>query len=800
MYNKTFSVAAIILLFYSLDALSSGSEKKDSLRTYQIPSVTVTSTRASERQSPVPFTEIGKSEIEETYTAADLPMLLNGTTSIITYSQSGNGIGYSNMSLRGFDQRRISVLINGIPQNDPEDHNVYWINFPDLAESLENIQIQRGAGLANYGAAAIGGSINLTTANFTEDTQIRLYSGVGYQEFGGSDNKFKPNVSKFLMEVSSGLVDNKYAFTGRLSRINSWGYRNQSWAFLNSYYLSAVRFDENVSTQINVFGGPLTDGLVYNGLPKSYIKDRNLRRKNYSYWVYDSTGRNVMTDWTAERRPQALEEFSQPHYEILNDWTISENISLKSSLFFYTGEGFFDYSGAGWTNAESFRLTPENGFIDAEDPRNPIIRAYVGNRQGGWIPRIVWKQENGVLTAGAEIRIHRSEHWGKINYAENLPAGYDPDYKFYSNNGERDIYSFFVRQQMNITDKIILTGETQLVSQSYRIANEMTGNQPMQYQTIDGKTTGSGQLFDINYFFINPRIGANYNIDENSNTYASIAHTSREPRMRNLYAADDAFFGAKPLFKEVITGGDTLYDFTRPLVKPEKMLDIELGYTYRTERIYLNANAYWMDYSDELIKSGQLDIFGSPVDGNAPKTNHLGLEIQGSAVLFDNSGAKLLLSGNMTVSRNKIKEFEFRTRQGDMVDLSGNNIAGFPDLMGNLRLSYYWDELYLSVSVRHLGDMKTDNYGDLLKSDVRIFNHLNDPWDPQYYDDNTLDAFTVFNMNVSYGIKDVFGAKGIKVHLQVVNLTNELYAAGAEGREFFPAAERSIFVGFELDF
>ncbi len=792
MYYKTCIAAAILLLLCSDAALSSG-KKKDSLRTYQIPSVTVTSTRAVERQSPVPFTEIDKSEIEETYTTSDLPMLLNGSPSIISYSQSGNAIGYSNMSLRGFDQRRISVLINGIPQNDPEDHNVYWIDFPDLAESLESIQIQRGAGLINYGAAAIAGSINMTTANYSDETKIRLSSGVGYQLFDSEGGKYQPNVSKFLMEVSSGLVGNKYAFTGRLSRINSWGYRNQSWAFLNSYYLSAVRFDDNLTTQINVFGGPLTDGLVYNGLPKSYIKDENLRRKNYSYWAYDSTGRNVLTDWAAERRPQAVEQFSQPHYELLNDWTISENLSLKSSLFFYTGEGHFDYSGTGWAEGLLLaRLKPAYGDATTS-PRNPMIRAYVGNRQGGWIPRLVWKQENGVTTAGAEIRMHRSKHWGKIQYAENLPAGYDTDFKFYSNNGERDIYSFFVRQQQNLTDKLILTGEAQFVRQSYRITNEMNGNRPVVYQTVDGKTAGTGgQLFDINYFFVNPRLGANYNIDENSYTYASVAYTSREPRMRNLYAVDDAFFGAKPLFQQDTTGR---YDFTKPLVKPEQMLDVEAGYTYRTENFFVKTNFYWMDYTNELVKSGQLDIFGSPVDGNAPETSHIGLEVQGSAVLFDKSGSKLLLSGNVTASRNKIKKFDFVTKQRELVDLSGNNIAGFPDLMGNLRLSYYRDEFYISVSARYVGEMRTDNFGDLLTTDSRIINHLKG----QYYDDNTLDAFTVFNLDVSYKFKDIFGTKGIKVNAQIMNLTNELYAAGAEGKEFFPAAERSVFIGFELE-
>jgi len=289
--------------------------KKDSLRVYITPSVTVTSTRAEERKSPVPFSEITNVELENIYTVQDIPQLLSDLPSTYFYSESGNGIGYNKMTMRGFDQRRIAVMINGVPQNDPEDHNVYWLDFPDIGSSLQNIQVQRGAGLSSYGAAAIGGSVNLTTSNFTNERSIRVMSGVGIQEYGGADI-FKTNVQKYSLELSSGLTGN-YAFYGRLSRINSQGYREHSAATLNSYFLSAARFDENVTTQINLFGGPLEDQLTYVGIPKAHVKDLSFRRKNYSDWAYDSTGRDIY--YTVDRRERDIENFSQRHYDILTD-------------------------------------------------------------------------------------------------------------------------------------------------------------------------------------------------------------------------------------------------------------------------------------------------------------------------------------------------------------------------------------------------------------------------------------------------------------------------------------------------
>jgi len=101
--------------------------------------------------TPITFDQIKQKDIEKNYTVYDMPKYLSDLPSTTFYSESGNAIGYNYISIRGFDQRRISVSINGIPQNDPEDHNVYWLDFPDLLASTELIQVQRGAGSGVFG-------------------------------------------------------------------------------------------------------------------------------------------------------------------------------------------------------------------------------------------------------------------------------------------------------------------------------------------------------------------------------------------------------------------------------------------------------------------------------------------------------------------------------------------------------------------------------------------------------------------------------------------------------------------------
>src|SRR5207244_13514452 len=107
-------------------------------------------------------------EVQRVNWGQDPPMALATLPGAYAYSDAGNGIGYTYLSLRGFPQRRISVLINGVPLNDPESHEVYWIDHPDLLSSTSEAQVQRGVGAALYGAASLGGSVDLETAPFSE--------------------------------------------------------------------------------------------------------------------------------------------------------------------------------------------------------------------------------------------------------------------------------------------------------------------------------------------------------------------------------------------------------------------------------------------------------------------------------------------------------------------------------------------------------------------------------------------------------------------------------------------------------
>ncbi len=788
------TLVLLILLIFATHYASSQDEsvQSDTSKIYKMPSVTVTSLKAGDK-TPVPFVEITRSDIENTYSTQDVPSFLAGQPSIIFYSENGNGIGYSNLTMRGFNQRRIAVMINGIPQNDPEDHNVYWIDFPDLTSNLESIEVQRGAGLINYGAAAIGGSINLSTSNYINKKGIVLTFGGGWQQF---DNNLQLNVNKESVQFASGLVDDKYSFYGRLSRIWSGGVRSRSWAELQSYFFSAARFDENITTQINVFGGPLTDGLAYTGLPKHYNEDYKLRRQNLSWWSYDSTGENI--SYTQQRDTREKEGFSQPHFELLNDIAISDNIEMLSSLFYYQGDGYFDYNGE-WADTSMLRITHSQGFTPTKNPTNTLIRAWVNNKHGGWIPRFVIKHNSGELLLGGEMRFHRSYHFANINFANGLPDDYNQNYKIYEYRGIRDIYSVYAREQFNINSNLLLYGELQLTNQRYAIDREKAGNHYTEYKSIDGATVGNGgKIFDLNYTFLNPRLGINYSLNSTHKIYGFMAITNREPRMRNIYAADDSYFGAKPLFEGRVENTTVHYDFNKPLSKPEQMLDIEIGYTLRQTHFYLNANLYFMDYKNELVKSGQIDIFGNPITGNADKTRHYGIELTAQYNGLKTSFGTFDLAANATFSRNKIIKYDWITSADNgkkqMISLAGNDISGFPSLMGNISLNYTLGHFGVRLVYMNVGEFRTDNFGELLINSKALKDYLGGG----YYRDNILDSYNVLNAWVSYKFVNVMKMQHIKITAQVNNLLNKLYNAGGEGKHFFPAAERNLYLGLEI--
>jgi len=716
------------------------------------------------QEVPVTFSQVSRKEIEDSYVNQDVPEFLSYLPSTTFYSENGNGIGYNYLSIRGFDQRRIAVSVNGVPQNDPEDHNIYWLDMPDLLGSAGLIEVQRGAGAGIVGYPSIGGSINIITSPFSAHRRFAISTTIGSY-----------NTRKYNVSFASGLIDKKYSIYASLSNILSSGYREWSWVNFKSYYIAAVRYDKNLTTQLNLYGGPIADGLAYTGLPKWTIKDKNLRRENYSYW--ESNGKEYT--WKTKRRTSEIENFFQPHFELLNELRINKNLKLNSTLFLVIGNGFFDYDGS-WADTTYLRLTSQYGFHPTQNPSNVLIRAMVENTQWGWIPRISLQHNKGKLIAGLEFRDHRSKHWGSINFGENLPAGLRKDFRYYYFEGGKNIFNAFINENYKLNKSVNLLGEIQFAYHKYLIANE-------KYLSNN---------FSISALYFNWRLGLNYKLNKNFSSYISFSKVTREPRLKNYYDAAESSGGATPQFE---SKSDGTYDFTNPLVKPEIMNDFEFGSNFKNKFIKLSINFYYMIFNNEIVKKGQVDRFGQPITGNMERTIHSGIEFS-TDLNFSNNFA---ITFNTTFSRNKIDKGVRFIKYRDLksgkkiitsLSLNGNPISGFPNIIFNLVAKLKIKGFKTLISAKYVGDFYSDNFGSNLKAYLHEY--------PGFvsYSDNKVENYFVLNLltDYSFSLKPIF--ENVKIYLQINNVLNKLYAANAIGGEFFPAAERNFLGGVKLNF
>jgi iron complex outermembrane receptor protein len=737
----------------------------------------VTTTRATERGSAVAFTDLDRKAILNSYWAQDVPMLLQETPGVYSYSDAGNGIGYSYVKIRGFAQRRVAVTINGIPLNDPESHEVYWVDHPDLLSSAQDLQVQRGAGSALYGASAVGGSVNLETMTIPTERRISFEAG------GGSyDTK------RLSMQYESGLLDNRYALAGRYSRIESQGYREMSWSRLWSYYFTAARIDPSVTTQINFYGGPEQLHLAYYAVDRSFLdglitgdasRDRRLNPLN----------------WRNE-----TDNFFEPHYELIQNVKLGEKAALTSSAFFFPGKGYYDDFPYGPQTFASRRLPNFEVDSDSLFPATyyavdstgaPVAqpdgrflvtgsdmtqRLWVRDRHYGWIPRARLTHGKGELTAGAEWREHTGRHWGELTWAQALPLGADPNHVFYDYTGRVRALSGFAQEAYSLRPDLKLTGSLQWRQTRYAI----------------GKDLYSGYDFHQSYSFLNPRVGANWNATERWNVFGSYAHTRTEPILSELYAADDP--SAAPLFRVVDVANHIYQD---PLINPERLNDYETGVGYRDATTYLKLTGFWMDFRDEIVPNGQIGLLGVPLTGNAARSTHKGIEIEGGVA--HSSG--LTLSGNVSLSRNRFGEYHEFVDSTTVNDFTGNAIAGFPDRMANLTVGFHKHGARAALTVNEVGRQFLDNSEDNRRdSALRT---------APGYQKKLIEEHAILNGLLSFELGGAGGwkpldARRLLLEIRGMNLTGLRYETAGyvfdEVPYFYPAATRNVFVSLKAEF
>jgi len=763
---------------------------------YKTESIEVDALKGKERSTPVTFQDIKRSEIENKYWMQDLPMFLNGNTSINSYSESGASLGYSYMSLRGFDQKRISILINGIPQNDPEDHQVYWVDVSDLTASAEEMQIQRGIGTALYGSSAIGGVINVRTIDYFKRKFLNFSGGYGNY-----------NSKRFSAEYSSGLFKNGFGLYAKIGKINTDGYRDLSWSDNWSYFISAGLITGKKSViKMNFFGSPMKNHLAYTGVDKAYLDGEvtgdKLKDRKYNYLTY----------------PDETDNYFQPHYELVYNFQPGRNLLLSNTFSYIRGDGYFNTSFPVFYgyDFDYFRMKPffvqdtvsynslyykrnDDGTFYFEKGKgyeivrsDLVTRLNVNNNTYGCFPKVQLKHNNekGTLIIGGEIRYHKSEHFGEVTSGESLPPGTPPDFVYYFYNGGKRTYSAYVNELFRITEKLDAMIGLQYVYHRYNLSND-------RFKPYD---------FSLNYNFFTPRTGINYNFNDKLNAFINFSIAKREPRLKDIYDAENP--DSKPNFR-IIDTLKGIYD--DPLIKPEEMKDYEFGISYNSNKIKAELNFYFMDFKNEIVNNGQLDNVGQPISGNAGKSIHKGIELGISINPFSQINFKgLTISGNLNLSDNYFTDY----REVSGADSSGNIIYGndytdnkillTPGVIGNLTLNYSDDRgINAYISLQHIGKQYLDNSENERKN-PEIRNQIG-------YVEKIIKSYTVFNAGLSLNIlsltetgKSSKVLKNVKIDFKANNIFDALYETSGSisgGIPYWiPAATRNFYAELKIGF
>lgn len=711
-----------------------------------IDGVCISATRAKERETPVTFTNLGKETIKEINYGQDIPMLMIEVPNVFSYSESGNGFGYSHLKIRGFDQKRIGVMINGIPLNDPEDHQVYWVNMPDFAESTSDIQFQRGVGSSLYGVSTFGGSLNLQTNNLSAPNRTEIFSNFGSY-----------NTYKYGVKTNYEILKN-YKLNLRFSSINSDGYRNNSESELWSYFANLSRIGERSVTELNIYGGnELTHATWY----ASSESDLEVNHQNNPI-TYDNE----------------IDDFSQPHFELHHNYFLSDNANLKNTLFYIRGKGYYEQYKEG-------RDLWEYGLADEPDAlESDLIRQkWVTKNHYGWISQYNLHHQLGSLTLGSYLSLFDSEHWGEIKEIIGADTiSYEKGQNYYNYTGDKQYITFYGNELFKPFNNLSLMLNLYFQHINYKFAQQEAGN-------FEGAFLNS---YEVDYNFFNPRFGINYNLNENLNFYGNVSFAQREPaddELYNLWKGPDDL-GVTPQFNEseIITdeNGDTIrIEWSEPIVKEEKLTNYELGAAYDSGVLNLKLNFFWMDFKDEIVAYDELDDDWCNIRGNAERTIHRGIEFSGKYLLPIN----LMLSGSFSYNDNYFEEFNPFTESGDY-DYDGNKIAGFPDILASGRLSYRTEPLLISMQIQHVGKQYLDNTED---EDRTI-----DPF-------QVVNAFVIYKLTKLFGKSDIELSFRINNILDKEYETAGYYDpwGGPDwngANYYFPAAGRNFMFGLRVGF
>jgi iron complex outermembrane receptor protein len=643
--------------------------KPDTLET-----IVVRATRVG-AATPTSQSTLDRATIERTHVGQDVPIALRGLTALTSASDAGGFSGYSSIRLRGIDQTRLTISLDGVPLNDPEDQVLYFSNVPDLLNSVQSVRVQRGVGTSGFGTASFGGSLNFesipiaATPRFAE---AELTAG----SFG---------TTRASVEGASGLKSG-WAGYGRFSGQTTNGFRDHSGNDAWSGFVSTGWFGARDAIKLTAFAGRSKTQLAYYAASEAELAiDRR----------------------TNPMSPNERDDFHQEMVSLQYTRALTANALLTATAYRNSAAGDYDVGVGG----DLWNFNLDHAWY-------------------GLFTTATWSTERMALTAGAHASRYHRDHFLYIR----------PDLtgRIYDNTGFKEEQSGFAKGTFT-TGPVDWHADLEIRRAAFR------------YRPTAGAGFGEPE---IDWVFVNPKIGISWRATPAMVTHLSLGRTSREPTRSDMFAgADDV---------DATVAAEVL-----PLdrVRPERVTDLEAGARWAGSRAELAVNLFTMRFRNEIAPIGAIAITGSPLRKNVPRSERTGIEVETRW----RAGPRVTLIGNAVLMRARIAEYT-----DDASGQTYRDVAPLlsPALVANLTGRWQPTErLGLDLAVRHVGRSQLANDGNPALR---------------------LPAATIVDGLVSYRWRRV------ELRGQVFNLLSaDAYANGyTDGtvRYLFPIADRTVLV------
>lgn len=596
VFSSVYCVQAVnneTLVKLSKQDEASVSEYGDSTKIHKLEDVLIIGSRAGSK-TPIPQTNLDMKDIRQLTVANYLPQVLEMTPSLVATYENGTASGNSSFRIRGTDANRINVTLNGIPLNEPESQEVFWVDLPDLTSALQSVQVQRGAGTSTNGTGAFGASINMAT---------RLPGTIPYLESAttaGSYGTFQQNIAFGTGRLPGGL-----SLDCRYSNLSSDGYIRNGWLKHESFFATANKQSEASNLQFNYIYGSEHTGITWEGISEEQMKENP--RYNPAGEIKDGIYYDNESD-----------NYLQHHFQTVYSREMGDHLMLNAGLNYTYGYGFYEqYEKDQEFASMGIPMQKTDGKSYSES--DLVIRKYMENDY--YVANVGLRYEKGKLDlqAGTMYSLFDGDHYATIQWAEHnesLPEGYE----WARNNGRKVDANTFVKAE-------------------FKLSNKLNFYADMQYRFVDYRLKGidDDDMMDLKqsriWNFFNPKGGLFWQIDNANTIFASVAVAHREPARADIK--------------------DSHKNGSKADIKAEKLVDWELGYNLKKSVVSAGVNLYFMKYKDQLVPTGKLNEVGYKLMSNIDNSYRAGVELMAAYQPF----RWIKFDANSTISRNRVVDY-----------------------------------------------------------------------------------------------------------------------------------------------